>query len=86
MPALEARIRREAADAQRDEALLPSFRALRLNMGTDDVAVSVLIGADTWRRHTGDAPREGPVIWGIRPWAKRGNGGRLRLLATDGPA
>ena len=65
MPTLEARIRREAADAKRDEAMLPPFKALRLNMGTDDVAVSVLIGAETWRRHTGDAPRAGPVIWGL---------------------
>ena len=65
MPALEARIRREAADARRDDALLPSFRALRLNMGTDDVAVEVLIGSETWARHTGEAPREGRPVWGL---------------------
>ena len=65
MPALEARIRREAKAARLDEALLPSFRALRLNQGTDDVAVSELIGADTWKRHLSDAPREGRPVWGF---------------------
>ena len=63
MPALEARIRREAADARRDEALLPSFKSLRLNLGMDDVAVEVLIGSETWSRHTGEAPREGRPVW-----------------------
>ena len=65
MPALLARIRREATDARRDEALLPSFKALRLNMGMDDVAVEVLIGSETWARHTGEAPREGRPVWGV---------------------
>ena len=65
MPALEARIRREARDARRDDALRPSFDALRLNLGTDDVAVQVLIGAETWKRHEGDAPRAGRPVWGL---------------------
>ena len=64
MPALEARIRREAGDARRDEALLPGFKALRLNMGTDDVAVEVLIGSETWKPpRPGRRPgRAGPIF------------------------
>ena len=65
MPALLARIRREARDAARDDGLRPSFDALRLNLGTHDVGVSVLLEADTWKRHEGDAPREGRPIWGL---------------------
>ena len=49
-PDLEAAIREEAADARRDPDALASFRALRLNQGTADVARSVLVDADTWRR------------------------------------
>ena len=50
MPSLEKRIRREAADAKRDPAMLASFRALRLNQGTDDVLRSMLIDSSVWRR------------------------------------
>ena len=50
MPALEARIRREAADAKRDESLIAAFKALRLNMGTDDTVQSTLLDAGTWER------------------------------------
>ena len=49
LPDLEAVIRGEAADAKRDPAALQSFRALRLNQGVSDVAVSVLVDADTWK-------------------------------------
>ena len=59
MPDLEAAIRKEAGDAKRDESAMQSFRALRRNQGTSDVQVSVLLEASTWRRITGDAPREG---------------------------
>ena len=48
LPDLEAVIRSEAEDAKRDESAMQSFRALRLNQGVSDVAVSVLIDADTW--------------------------------------
>ena len=50
MPSLEKRIKREAADARRDPAMLASFRALRLNQGTDDVLRAMLIDASVWRR------------------------------------
>ena len=65
MPSLEKRIRMEAKDASRDDSMLASFKALRLNMGTDDVERSTLLDASTWKRITGDAPREGSPIWGL---------------------
>ena len=49
LPDLEAVIRSEAEDAKRDESAMQSFRALRLNQGVSDVAVSVLIEAETWK-------------------------------------
>ena len=57
MPSLEKRIRREAQDARRDPAMLASFRALRLNQGTDDVLRAMLIDASVWR----GAERSEPV-------------------------
>ena len=57
MPSLEKRIRREAQDARRDPAMLASFRALRLNQGTDDVLRAMLIDTSVWRR----AERPEPV-------------------------
>ena len=65
LPSLAAELREEAADARRDEALLPAWRALRLNDGTHDVAVQVLIGVDTWKRHTGEVARSGRPVWGF---------------------
>ena len=65
MPALEKRIRKEAAVAKRDSSLLAGFRALRLNQGTDDTEQSTLLDAGTWKRITGDAPREGRCVWGL---------------------
>ena len=65
MPALERRIRKEASNARADDALMASFRALRLNQGTDDVAVATLLAAGTWKRITGEAAREGRPVWGL---------------------
>ena len=45
--------------------MLPEFEALRLNLGTSDVATQRLIEADTWARIEGDAPRSGPCVWGL---------------------
>ena len=64
-PSLLARIRKEAADAKRDASLLPSFKALRLNLGTSDVEVSLLIGAETWARIEAEAEAIGPCYWGL---------------------
>ena len=65
LPSLAAELREEAAEARRDDAMLPAWRALRLNGGTHDVRVEVLIGVDTWKRHTGEVAREGRPIWGF---------------------
>ena len=49
LPDLEEVIRQEAADARRDESAMQMFRALRLNQGVADTAVSVLLDAETWK-------------------------------------
>ena len=64
MPDLEAAIRNEARQARLDPALLASFEALRLNLGTSDTQVSVLLDAGLWQEIEGEAERAGPIIWG----------------------
>ena len=58
-------IRIEAKRAKADASRLASFKALRLNMGTSDVAESLLLPADTWARCEGDAEAVGPYILGL---------------------
>ncbi|MCY4479870.1 MAG: terminase large subunit [Rhodospirillales bacterium] len=65
MPDLELAIRREAKAARRDSSLLPSFKALRLNMGVSDVETATLLDASTWQRIEGDVPRAGRPVWGL---------------------
>ena len=65
MPDLEVAIRQEADEARRDPAMLAAFEALRLNLGTEDAEVSVLLDARTWRAVEGDADRSGRPVWGI---------------------
>ena len=48
-----------------DASRLASFKALRLNMGTSDVAESLLLPADTWARCEGEALPAGPYILGL---------------------
>ena len=57
----------EARLAKRDPAELASFRALRLNQGTSDVDVQMLIDSETWRSVEVEElpPREGPVSFGL---------------------
>ena len=50
LPALAARIRKEADEARRDPSKLAEFQALRLNMGTPDTLQSTLLDAGTWAR------------------------------------
>ena len=50
LPALEARIGKEAAEARSDPSKLAEFQALRLNQGTPDTLQATLIDAGTWRR------------------------------------
>ena len=65
MPDLERAIRKEAEQARKDPSLLAAFDALRLNLGTSDVEVSVLIDATLWRDIEGEAELSGPPIWGV---------------------
>lgn len=66
-PDLEEAIRSEAAEARRDPDALASFRALRLNQGTSDVARAVLLDPAAWTRAEGLAlaDRRGAPVWGI---------------------
>ena len=65
LPSLAEKIREEAQSARQDPALLAAFRALRLNLGTSDAAVSTLLDAGLWGRIEGEAAPTGPVVWGI---------------------
>ena len=65
LPDLEAAIRAEAVAAKRDRSLLAAFEALRLNLGTADTEVSVLLDAALWAEIEGEAALSGPCVWGI---------------------
>ena len=65
MPDLLAAIRNEAEQARRDPALLASFEALRLNLGTADTEVATLLSAGLWPSIEGEAASDGPCVWGI---------------------
>ena len=65
MPDLLAAIRNEAIQAKADPALLASFEALRLNLGTDDVAVTTLLSAGLWQDIEGEAVPGGACVWGV---------------------
>ena len=65
MPVLRRVIGREAVKARKDPAILPAFRALRLNQGTSDVERASLLAADTWETIEGEADARGPVVWGV---------------------
>ena len=65
MPDLEEAIRDEAKLARVDPASLAAFRALRLNQGTSDVVVQVLIDAALWGSCERVAARPGPMVWGV---------------------
>ena len=65
MPVLHRVIRRESVKARRDPAVLPSFRALRLNQGVTDIERASLLAADTWETIEGQSEQRGPVVWGV---------------------
>ena len=50
LPSLLETLRLEAGEASADAALLPSFNALRLNLGTADVERNSLLDAATWAK------------------------------------
>ena len=67
MPDLRQAIQAEAEQAQHDPALLASFRALRLNLGTSETADrDMLISPELWVEllKLPEAPPEGRRIWG----------------------
>ena len=65
MPDLLTAIEREAGQARRDPSLLASFEALRINLGTADTEVSVLLDVGLWASIEGAAERSGPCVWGV---------------------
>ena len=66
-PALRAVYQREADEAAADPSLLPSFAALRLNLGTADHQQHVLIEAAAWVRCEVDIlpAATGGAVWGV---------------------
>ena len=84
MPDLLDVIRDEANKARADPALLPSFRALRLNLGVSDIVVSQLVSAATWQRIEADElpPRSGPYALGF----DLGDGAAMSAAAGYWPA
>ena len=65
MPDLQAAIRKEAEEARRGPALLAAFEALRLNLGTADTEVAVLLDPGLWAECEGEAALSGPLVYGI---------------------
>ena len=64
-PSIEREVDRILAGNASDQDI-QKFRSLRLNAGIDDVATSLLIDPETWRRcEAQDAERDGPCVWGI---------------------
>ena len=64
LPSLRERLAQERDEAKRDSSLLASWRALRLNQGTEDAEVQVLLDAALWASCEGDAAMAGPCVWG----------------------
>ena len=66
-PDLRRAIERESEKSTANPALMASFKALRLNMGTADTLEAVLIDTDNWRAcEVSELPgATGPAVWGI---------------------
>ena len=64
-PDLEIAIQAEAKQGKKDPALLAAFDALRLNLGTSEAEVAVLVDAGLWTASEGEADAIGSVVWGI---------------------
>ena len=67
MPSLLKAIRADAARARLDASLLPSYRALRLNMGESDSERAMLLEVGSWERCECSElpPAEGPLVLGV---------------------
>ncbi len=84
LPSLRARILAEREDARRDPERLAEWKALRLNLGTSDVEVSVLLDAGTWaeaERET-EAGQRGGAVWGV----DLGSGASMSAVAAYYPS
>ena len=64
LPDLMKVIESEAEKAKRDPALLASFEALRLSLGTADTVRSVLLSVEPWQSIEGQAAPQGRAYWG----------------------
>ena len=65
MPTLEAKLREEWVNAKSDPALMPAFKALRLNQGTPDTEQALLLDADTWARIERETAGAGDYALGL---------------------
>ena len=84
MPDLLDAIRTEAGHARRDPGLLAAFDALRLNLGTEDTAVSTLLGRGPVAALSRAKPNAiRAVLLGNRPWHVAGAVRGDLLLAAD---
>ena len=84
MPSLLKAIRADAARARLDASLLPSYRALRLNMGESDQERAMLLEAGSWERCECSElpPVEGPLVLGV----DLGSGAAMSACAGYWPA
>ena len=83
MPDLEDAIRNEAKQARLDPALLASFAALRLNLGTAGHGSFRAARPRLVDEHRGRSRAGRAGYLGGRPWHKRGAIGRRWILARD---
>ena len=83
-PHLEAAIRAEATKAKVDSGEFAAFKALRLNLGVEEVGRQSLLEAGTWEGCEVDVlpPAEGPCVWGI----DLGSGHAMSAVAAYWPA
>ena len=65
-PTLRAAIAKDSERAKRDLSLLPTFRALRLNLGVSDSPESILLEAATWKAaEIPEIEKSGPYVLGL---------------------
>ena len=65
-PTLRAAIEKDSERARRDLSLMPSFRALRQNLGVSDAPESVLLEAATWAgAEVDEVDARGPYVLGL---------------------
>ena len=83
LPSLKERILSERDEARADGDRLAEWKSLRLNLGVSDVAVQVLLDADTWRRAEGsEAEGRGGAVWGV----DLGSGAAMSAVAAYFPS